>query len=301
MGEGSNTSQLEYSTEGSYQGRGTKEEGRVSQITWRVDVSVQELLTNEEKEANSIMIGVPHTGTATYHHFQSIINLDTRSFTRWYDFISGYTLDLTRNIIVSHMLQQHAGWLFFLDSDIRLRPDTFTILYDSHLPIISAAYLTRSPPWKICARINSDYLSIEMFKKPHKYYQVHEVGMGACLIDRRVFTRLAAKINKWYCMADHTKDAGKFVLIYNDKEATANNWKCPKCQNTLICNFYRNTMALNEEEGLGEDFYFCKLAREYGFDIYLSNQAVVDHEPRVGDWFIDEGGAKTTVVNAGVV
>lgn len=260
-----------------------------------------DVLTNDEKEATTVVFGIPNTGTGTYHHFLSLLGCDTLKYTRHYLCPSGYSLDITRNLIVTEMLQMHAGLLFFIDSDIRLRPDTFQILYDSHLPIVSGAYVTRSPPWKICARVNSQYLSFEMYKKAHQFYAVHEVGMGCCLIDRRVFLRLAAKINEWFCLADHTNDAGKYVLTYTDKEAIAANWKCVKCQNTLVCPFFKNTMGYDKNYGLGEDWYFCKIARELGFDIYLSNQAVVDHEPHVGDWFVNENGPQTTVVNAGLV
>jgi len=258
-----------------------------------------ELLTNEQREANTVLIGIPHTGTATYHHFLSLVACSI-PFTRHYSCKSGYPLDIARNLIVTDMLQQHAGWLFFVDSDIRLRPDTFQTLYDSHLPIISASYVTRAPPFTICARVNNEYLDAEMFKRDHRFYQVHEVGMGCCLIDRRVFQRISRRLDKWYCLADHTRDAKVYTLTYSDKDATALNWKCSKCNNTLICPFFKNMMG-SAEVGMGEDFHFCKLARETGFDIYLSNGAVVDHEPHSGDWVVNDQGAVTTVVNAGLV
>jgi hypothetical protein len=56
-------------------------------------------------------------------------------------------------------LQDKCEYIFFLDSDILVNPDTLQKLYVANMPIISAVYYSRAPPYEMVAQIGGKGLS----------------------------------------------------------------------------------------------------------------------------------------------
>src|SRR4051812_29107730 len=108
-----------------------------------------------------LLIGVPHTGrvsarwAAAFRLLEIPVNFAEA-------FQSGQPIDLSRNIMVSKALQMNAQHLFFIDSDILVRPDTLRKLYDCNLPIVGGPYINRGPPYEIVANVDMKPLSHEM-------------------------------------------------------------------------------------------------------------------------------------------
>ena len=224
----------------------------------------------------------------------------------------GLPLDIARNVVVSNGLQRNVSHIVFLDSDVILKADTFLRLKEANFPIISALYFGRNPPHNVVANISgipitrNDAVSKRNAAPDKKaLMEVHEVGMGCVLIDMRVFKRIAKFHNlKWYCMLRHPDlpanieqdDTG---ISYDNDEAKLLEYKCKYCGNTVIAKFFEYRIGKYSENSLSEDYYFCKLARQCGFQIYLNLGAEVEHE--ITTYTIDSNGLTNSVTSAGVV
>jgi hypothetical protein len=106
-----------------------------------------------------------------------------------HNLISGKPIDLSRNVMVTKALQDKCEYIFFLDSDILVNSDTLQKLFIGNLPIISAVYYSRAPPYEMVAQIGGRGLSHEMAGED-QVREVEEVGMGCCLVNTRVFHRV---------------------------------------------------------------------------------------------------------------
>jgi glycosyltransferase involved in cell wall biosynthesis len=62
--------------------------------------------------------------------------------------ISGKPIDLARNVMVTKALQENCEYVFFLDSDILVNPDTL-LLHQVNMPIVSAVYYSHAPPYEM--------------------------------------------------------------------------------------------------------------------------------------------------------
>jgi hypothetical protein len=251
--------------------------------------------------SHPLLIGIPHNNFFSGNFLKGMRALD--SPVPWIDFYtSGYQLDEARNVIVSKMLQHHCDYLFFVDSDIILRQNTLRNLMEFQMPIVSAVYMSRAPPYQPVALAGGKPLSHTITKlDPPQLIEVEQCGMGCILIERRVIERISKKINKFRCLIDHTKEAGLAVVTYMDQEARRLNYSCRYCKGLLISNFFKTTLGTDDENPMSEDYYFCKLARQAGYQIFVQSNNIVGHEPRQGDWIIDERGLTSNQSNAAYI
>jgi len=92
-------------------------------------------------------------------------------------------IDRTRNNLVEEALKEGCTYVFFLDSDIILEPDSVLKLLSYRFPITSGVYPDRG------GRGNA-------WKDGKNYWiekgamVVDECGMGCCLVDSRVFEKV---------------------------------------------------------------------------------------------------------------
>src|SRR6185312_9405891 len=124
-------------------------------------------------------------------------------------------------------------------------------------------------------------------------------GAGCLLVDRIVIERVAAKMDKWYCLTQHKKDGFDEAVKYKNKQAIALKYRCKICNGLLVAPFFHYRLGFEDTDPVSEDFYFCRQVRRAGFDIHVINNVVAKHEPKPGDWWIDENGMQTKLVNAG--
>jgi GT2 family glycosyltransferase len=150
----------------------------------------------------------------------------------------GQPIDLARDTLVHRMQESSAEYLFFLDSDVILPPNTVNQLISHNQDIISGVYHVRHDPitpamWKESADVPGHYNPIVGYNEG-TIIDVDAIGMGCCLIHRRVFDKLEEPYFKW-------------------------------------------TMDARQENGVSEDFYFCEQARKTGFHIYVDTSIQCTH------------------------
>jgi hypothetical protein len=128
--------------------------------------------------------------------------------------------------MVTKALQDKCEYIFFLDSDILVNPDTLTRLFIANMPIISAVYYSRAPPYEMVAQIGGRGLSHELAGKD-EVREVEEVGKGCCLVNTRVFHRIGQKPD-WQCFFDapqRERERGG-VLHMEYEKAKSLNFAC---------------------------------------------------------------------------
>jgi hypothetical protein len=172
---------------------------------------------------------------------RTILHLPPDTFFDWE--ISTY-LALARNTLVQRALDSGSEWIFFVDDDQALRPDTLLCLLAHNKPVVSGLYLNRNRPFFPIAfsHRNEDgtYAPISLEKLPKEgLLQVQAVGAGCLLIRREVL------------------------------EAIGNNW------------FQHGRV---DDWDASEDIIFCEQARAAGYEIYVDLAVGVGHFAPTAVW-----------------
>lgn len=272
-----------------------------------------ELTNSRSQVKGEILLGIPYRSNPSPRFSSALKGAQFPDYFAHSEFYeTGLPLDIARNVIVSNGLQRKVSHIMFLDTDIIIKNDTILSLKQANFPITSAIYYGRNPPYNVVANINGVPVPRETILEKRKtspdgraLMEVHDVGMGCVLIDTRVFQRIAQFHNlEWFCMlrhpdqlADQEKD--DTGLSYTNEEAIILNYSCKYCGNTLIAKFFDYRIGKKKKNSLSEDYFFCKLARQCGFQVYLSIHAEVDHE--ITTFVINSDGLTNSTQSAGVV
>lgn len=249
-------------------------------------------ISRRPADSTELLVCIPHTGFPRMDWALSLKHLDMPlPFMTYVG--QGQPIGLARNIFVTTALQRNARYLFFLDSDVELEHDGLTKLYAARRPIIAGVYCGRAPPYGLSANVNRKPLMPDIVTKyPDRMIDVHEIGMGCCLIDMRVFGRIARDKNmRWRCIKSHAKELGvqlrpdetspKEIAKFSNQEAELLGWKCGYCQSSIVADFFTYSQAneLAEKYGLySEDYFFCQMARDSGFPISIHTGVFGVHE-----------------------
>ena len=260
-----------------------------------------------------ILVGLPYRSNFSAKFIRGLLSVQYPDyFSHSIFFETGLPVDIARNVIVANGLQRKVSHILFIDSDIVLKNDTIIQLKEANFPIVGAVYFGRNPPYNTVANINGvpvprNTIIEKRGSTPNTkaLMEVHEIGMGCALIDMRVFERVA-KIHdlQWYCMLRHPDQLSNIErddtgISFTNGEAVALNYKCKYCGNTIIANFFDYRIGKQAENSLSEDYYFCKLARQCGFQVYVAIHAEVEHE--ITMFSIDSNGLTNSTTSAGVV
>lgn len=240
-----------------------------------------------------LLIAIPTRGIVSTRFCASLIRLDVPDNTIW-TFIENYPIDIARNLAVSQALAYKCQYLFFIDDDIVLKEDTLMRLLDLKLPIVSGLYYNKTR-YEPVARINNESISVEK----NALIQVEEIGLGICLIECRLFERLALLENMIFrCINIHDepnielrygKRVGEFTLEYNYKQAKELSYRCERCKNWLLGEFFQYNTA-KVTDGRSEDFHFCQLLKKHQIPVFVDTSIVGKH---IATAYIDDKGIRS--------
>jgi|SRR5215211_3494403 len=269
--------------------------------------------TRSQQIKGEVLVAIPYKQNFSAKFLTGFSSLQFPDYFAHSVFLAtGQPLDITRNMMVSNALQRNVSHLFFVDEDIILKDDTLKNLHHAHFPIVGSVYYGRNPPYNVVANINRQPVTRDILLQKRSgspdgraLMEVHEVGLGATLIDTRVFHRIAKHHNlPWFCLLRHPEQLAEIEkddtgLYYTNDEAISLNYRCKYCGNTLIAPFFDYRIGKYQDNSLSEDYFFDKLAREAGFSIYLSIHTEVEHE--ISMFTISSDGLTNTTTSAGVV
>jgi glycosyltransferase involved in cell wall biosynthesis len=186
-----------------------------------------------------VLIAVPTAKYIEPETFKSIYDLEIPSHVEvTFQYFFGYQIDQIRNLI-AHWAKDF-DYLFSVDSDIILPPDTLTKFLQHNVDVVSGVYIQRKPNTQI----------LEIYRKnnqggvsnvpmqailPAGLHEIDACGFGCVLVKREVMTSI-----------------GYPQFVYKS--------------------------ALDHKDTISEDVYFCKRAQEVGAKIYVDSSVVCDHK-----------------------
>lgn len=157
-------------------------------------------------------------------------------------------------IAATFLADPDATHLLFLDTDLIFSPDHVARLISHDLPIVAGLYPKKQPGLKWVCNTR------EAFGGPDpetKLQRVLYAGTGALLIAREVLE----KLRELHPELHYDPDAGEPELDYTD--------------------FFRVGIHRDEVTGrrryLSEDWYFCQMAIDAGYQIYADTGVILKH------------------------
>ena len=226
----------------------------------------------EQQQKPFLTICVPHTGEVSIEWAFAVMHLRQPPRTMW-SLTSGAPWDVSRSQMVQKALESGSEWVMMLDSDVIPPPDAIEKLLSWNLPIVSGLYYRRYPRaevqpgqefhpsmWKLIPadiKIKCPTCGIEHQRGEGKYtpivnfpdgalIETDVVGMGCCLIHRRVFEKIREKFPR-----PHDPE----FKIYPWFE-WLQGWFEGQCS---------------------EDFVFCEKAKDCGFKIFVDSSTKCGH------------------------
>lgn len=156
--------------------------------------------------------------------------------------LSGMPYDHARNTACENMLNNGFTWLFFIDDDVCIPPDTVPRLIAHGKDIVSAMYLRRANPiTPVMLNFDAQRRAQWITSWPQgALIEADLVGAGALLIHRRVLERMPSPWFEW--------------------ELDKKDW------------------PPHLGDRLSEDFSFCRRAkRDFGFRIHVDTSIQCEH------------------------
>jgi hypothetical protein len=188
--------------------------------------------------------------------------------------MQGQPIDRAREHMAEEALKANAKYLFFLDSDTLIEPDTISRLASHNVPIVSALYYRRHQPQFPEPMILQSLSREEQTRQVAKYlagqplttpamWKLHEIKKGR------------KKVRGYIPILDGQFPMGKLVecdaiglgacLIRTDVFK-----RIPKP-------WFRWTLGWLEY-GCSEDFYFCEVAKKAGYRLLVDTSTLARHE-----------------------
>lgn len=205
----------------------------------------------EESQRVSVVIGICHREFTTTEWSVHWKDLQIPGNYR-VGLSSHQPFDKARNALAELVFQHNAEWLFYLDSDVLPPSDALVRLISHNLPIVSGLYYMRTPPHEPLAlrHVPGAGLTPVPSWKPGELIDVDAIGMGCCLLHRRVLERIPRPWFEW------SYGESRELYVKGENEA------------------YRKI----DLHGVSEDYEFCYKLKKYGFKIYVDTGIVCQHQ-----------------------
>lgn len=198
-----------------------------------------------QEDSVELCVCTPHRGNVSFNWATNFASL------RLPDHIisskSTAAIDLAREQTIKNALENSPEWLLMLDSDVIPPRDVYERLLDHDLDIVSASYVVDKMPPHLSAWAyeSEEGLSAIDEWEDNSLLNVDAVGMGCCLISRRVFEDIERPWFRWTeGFETHPWDLSDEI----------------------------------DQKGIGEDFFFCYKALQEGYNIYYDTSIRCAHE-----------------------
>ena len=195
-------------------------------------------------EKAKIFVGMPVYGSVPelcFARFGQFLLKTQRDYKIYFHTITSTFLCTARNNIAEAFLKNtDADYLLFLDQDMLIPMNLIELLKEHNKGIVSALYYGKNETPQLptfMVKKDGEYKRVEKFPK-NSLIKVDAIGLGACLIKREVMEKISETLG----------DEPFFKFSYPSR--------------------------LKE---IGEDIYFCELAKKAGYEIYVDTRFAVGH------------------------
>jgi len=224
----------------------------------------------------SLLMGIPAFGGNLKAGFtQSILKLQFYLFQLQiphdFYFMEGESLICRgRNAIVSNFLESMHSHLLFLDTDLVFNPTAILHMIVQNLDIVGLSYPKKGINWAKCSylienkkplqgRLCDMNFNPELTKEGNaivngRYMKAKDIPTGAMLINKNVFYSMMRRYPE---------------LRYKNNVSGYASKMC--------YDFFK--VGVDPDSGfyLSEDYYFCKLAKDCGFELWIDYQTPLGH------------------------
>jgi len=212
-------------------------------------------LSTLPQKAPHLMICTPcHSGMVDLNYHISLTlagaYLSRNGVEYMLDYNVGMNIDWARSKMATAFLQSDCTHLLFIDDDMAFAADLPFRLLCENVDIVAVPYRRKQRDVKYNIRHGVRVKTI-----PGRPYMigVESIATGMMLIRRNVLERLEPKVPEF--LYDHEGTKGRL--------------------------FFRHQLVDDEMVGgvsyMGEDYYFCKIAKEAGFDIWAYCDEEIAH------------------------
>lgn len=223
-----------------------------------------------------VMIATPVYSDVTLEYMQSILNLKDfyldKNVELKFEFTSGNSIiHDARNQLSDRFLKSNCDYLFFIDSDMVFEPSTFdeilSVSQENDKHIVAAVCPKREINWEFLYyaikkgekdifnynsifnhTFNFDGKEVDLTKP----IEINDIGTGFMCIKREVFEELTKKITKKYKKSINS--------------------------NKIITAFFDFGILPQSKQFIGEDIYFCRTSKYFGFRIWMCPWLLVGHK-----------------------
>jgi hypothetical protein len=202
----------------------------------------------------SLFMGVPTTGRIACEFVNSLANtidyLAKKGIDNYLCLLKGCSvIDLARNMIVAEFLASGRTHLLFIDDDVAWDASSITAMLAMDLPVVGGSYSKKGL---------DDMAHVECENPRYEFAGCIEAAFlptGFMMIRKEVFEKIIS-----------VKPELKFNGALDRPEI-----------NKYCYRFFQSTIDENTKDWLGEDYFFCNLAREVGYTVALDKKPNLQH------------------------
>lgn len=258
-----------------------------------------------------IMLASPIKGGLSMEFVQYLMALTTAKIPDTeikYQLCGGTSVALARDELANLAMQDGQDELMFMDKDLLERTvenhlNLFARILSHEVPIVAAQYCTHHIPSVFHGTRYVDENGVPAEVREDGLLQMHQMPLGFCKISCEALkTMMRATPDRTYWMrlsVGETRHLHQFFptgiigpnmaegKIERIRQAVAArdrmvgiNFEADQELLIALDNILLDT-DYSENTMYGEDFYFCKLARDAGIPLYLDTTTIVPHESPV--------------------
>lgn len=204
----------------------------------------------------TLAVLIPHVGEVSTEWCLKFKNLVMPPGTQVF-MSRGMPIDVTRDAMVKSALDSGFEWIFFLDSDVILPDNALNNLFSHNQPLINGMYKAKKPGgffWAVWMRVDTPdkkeaFAPIATWKG--RLISVDVVGTGCMLVHRSVFEKIREKYPN-------------LPLFFWAKDRDSKMLDQMNLPDPLM-------------REVSEDFYFCMLAKDCGFNVIVDTDVKCGH------------------------
>ncbi len=190
---------------------------------------------------------------------------------------SGALIPLSRNRGAEKSVDSGAKFLLFIDSDMVFEEDALMRLMKHDKDIISGIAVSRAAPFTPVAKMRKPdgMYDVKAGLNEGRLFEVDGVGAAFLLVKTSVFKALP---QPYFAIPAINQRQDYEQLLGEVKSLRTSYSDAPEMMRNKLDSIIKGHAKKPKNRSLvGEDYYFCELARDHGFKVYVDTAVHIGH------------------------